>query len=376
MILVPDATLTITGLDGRVVNVQRMPHMLARQQRVAPNAQMSRSLTPQANGNSVNANMHQQRAMAPMAPPPAVPQARVSSNGILRPPSTPAVPTLPTTPAPVSTPTPPQPSPLSVASGSGIDLHHGEQEAKLVAPATPSPAAQLQPEVPQNEMPIVPAPSTSPVRPKVPTPTMTAIPNGFTIPAVNSYPNHIPNGASYAVRTNSYNQQVLKSAFASFAQGGDVNGTHHPMRTPTNSYITPSGAYSAQLAAARQMHWLASQQRAPNMNIVDSSGMDAGLTNGLSPPLSAPQRVPSANGSRSIPIRRGVSSPALAQAMAVGQGRSSPANAHAARLPQHSPTLLSPGLVSAQAQQSPPRPQPHIPSPSMQARQIVGGSGY
>ena len=111
MILVPDATLTITGLDGRVVNVQRMPHMLARQQRVVPNAQMSRSLTPQANGNSVNANMHQQRAMAPMAPPPAVPQARVSSNGILRPPSTPAVPTLPTTPAPVSTPTPPQPLP-------------------------------------------------------------------------------------------------------------------------------------------------------------------------------------------------------------------------------------------------------------------------
>lgn len=377
--LIPDATMNITGPDGRtqqVVSIRQLPllHVVSRQRGPVPANMLtshSGTPTPQTPASASGASAHQPRAS--MAPPSAVPPPHALPNGIMRPPSTPTAPTLPANPSPA------QP-PASVASSNGsVERTNIDQEVRPSVTATASPVVQPQPEASQSESQAIVAPSTSPVRPKVPTPTMTAIPNGFTIPAVSTYPAHMANGASYAARPNGYNPQLLKSAFASLAQGGDtsMNGTHMTMRSPANSYSVPPGAYTAQLAAARQMHWLASQQqRPPSVNIVDSNGMDAGLANSLSPPISGPQRVPSANGSRSMPISRGVTSPALAQAMAAGQGRSSPVNAHAARVPQHSPTLLSPGLVSAQAQQSPPRPQPPMPSPSMQARQIVGSSGF
>ncbi|KAI0341412.1 hypothetical protein BDW22DRAFT_1358947 [Trametopsis cervina] len=381
--MLTDPTIPIYKADGQLASYTpfRMPPPQAAprghpgMQRLAPPNLSLRHVPPPLSVASSSSSQQQR----PMPPPHAVPQPRQSPTGVMRPPSTPTVPALPTHA------NPPQPSPPIVANGNGVyEQSNADQDMKVPVAV---PVAQPQPEVTHAETPPALVPSTSPIRPKSQTPTMTAIPNGFTIPAVNNYPAHMTNGAAYsAVRANGMNQQMLKSAFASLTPGADsalqVNGTHISMRSPANPYIghsiASSQAYSAQLAAARQMQWhLAAQQRAAAGNIVDGTGVDVGMGGNISPPISGgPPRVPSANGTRAIPLSRGVSSPALAQAMAAGQGRSSPANPHVPRLPQHSPNLLSPGLVNNQPQQSPPRPQSHMPSPSLQARQIVGSSGF
>lgn len=404
--LLPDPSLTIYGPDGRPQSyipfrlaqqyvLQRMPHGAHRavsiSQPGAPLRQPNGSTTPVSASSSSSGQ--QQR---PMLPPHAVPQARISSNGIMRPPSTPAVPVLP------SQPSLPLSSPPAMSNGStsheqtnnsnlGADI-----EMKIPVAVSVHPVPQTTTESTANhDMQSSAVPVTSPMRAKTQTPSMTAIPNGFTIPAVNNYSTHITNGASFThpgVRANGMNP-LLKSAFASLTPGADnsmqVGSGHIAMRPSANSYIGHTLAsgpnYSAQLAAARQMQWAlaAQQQRGQAMGVVDANGIDTGLGGNISPPISGtPARVPSANGNRPLPLNRGMPSPALAQAIAAGQGRSSPANAHVARLASHaphSPNLLSPGLVNAQPQQSPPRPpQSHMPSPSpsLQARQIVGSSGF
>lgn len=215
---------------------------------------------------------------------------------------------------------------------------------------------------------------TSPVRPKSQTPSMTPIPNGFTIPSVTNFSSHINGNNYYSMR----NGIMSKSALAATLAGQDaVNGAH--LRQA--SYMPHGLNYASQLQAARQMQYAALQQQhhqqRQQISLTDRDGaVDASITPQLSPPAGGvPQRAPSANGNRSVNLTRGLSSPALAQAMAAGQGRASPGATHIGRLtphPPHSPPhLLSPG----QQHGSPPRPQPPMPSPSLQARQIVGSSG-
>ncbi|KAI0687709.1 enhancer of polycomb-like-domain-containing protein [Cytidiella melzeri] len=380
--MVPDPTMTIYGPDGRLqphTTFRPTPSQLApRMPRLAPPpgvvARHSGSVTPQMSvSGSSPAQQQQQR---PMPPPHAVLQARSSSIGAARSSSTPTVPPM------QSNATPPQ-SQSSPATANGNGHHgqiNGDQEVKPPAAATVAPMIHSQSEAAQSDSQVVSTSSVSPMRPKSQTPTMTAIPNGFTIPAVNSYSTHMANGASFpAVRPNGMSQHLLKSAFASLTPGVDnslqMNGTHISMRSPANSYAghaLASVPYPSNQIAVRQMQWITSQQRTSSVNLADATNMDAGVA--LSSPVpGAPSRTPSINGTRSLPMSRRVSSPALAQAMAAGQGRASPVNA---RLPPHSPNLLSTGLVGTQPQQSPPRPPSHMPSPSMQARQIVGSSGF
>lgn len=292
----------------------------------------------------------------------------------MRPPVTPTIPAIP------QQGSPPRQSP-SAANGVVHDST-GDQDLRLATPtavnggSTDDPMGQIDGQAQAMMI-------SSPVRPKSQTPTMTAIPNGFTIPSVNNYSSHLANGTAYSHHAGMRGNGIMKSALAATLAGQDgVNGGMVPMRQPASylahNVMSPSN-YNVQLQAARQMQWAAIQQqqqqqqhRPPAINIVDGNGVDGTPASQLSPPL-VPPRTPSANGNRPVSLSRGLSSPALAQAMAAGQGRASPGASHIGRMTPHPPH--SPNMLAAQPHGSPPRPQPPIPSPSLQARQVVGGSG-
>lgn len=297
-----------------------------------------------------------------MLPPQSVPQSRTPSNGIMRPPLTPTVPTIPQ-----HSPPPPQSSPIPLPNGNGMHDMNGDQEVKLSAPApivlhSGSPDDVMS----QTDSQIQGLQLASPIRPKSQTPSMVPMQNGYAIP-MNNLGSNIVNGATYPLHAG-LRVNGMKSALASHITDG-TNGAHMAVRA-TQPYIAhniPSNTnYSAQLAAVRQLQWQhvqqQQQQQQQQQRAASVNGDDAMV--GVSPP---PPRTPSANGHRPVTLSRGLSSPALAQAMAAGQGRASPQ--HIVRLAPHQ---LSPGLPQAHA--SPPRPQP-LPSPSLQARQIVGSSG-
>ncbi|PSR71467.1 hypothetical protein PHLCEN_2v12734 [Hermanssonia centrifuga] len=329
--------------------------------------------TMSISSSSGNANISQVKHMPP---PPGMPQIRIASNGIIRPPGTPVVPPLP------AQASPPHNSPPLVAANGHVshELSNGtsstsDQEMKLTVPVAvhANPQVQLDGIQLHPDTPVPPLPISSPMRPKSQTPTMTAIPNGFTIPSINNYPTHIANG-SYVhhpgVRPNGISsQQIMKSAFASLSNGQLQTNGHTPMQ---NTAYLPAN-YSAQLHAARQMQWAAARSAQRPM---DTNGLDGALAVNLTPPIAGvPARAPSTNGTRPTSLPRGLASPALAQAMVAAQGRASPANTHIARLSTHplpSAHLLSPGLSTSQPHQSPPRPP--LPSPSLHS-QVVGGPG-
>lgn len=311
-----------------------------------------------------------------MPPPPVVPPSRTPSNGIMRPPVTPTVPAI------LQQGSPPHYSPTG-PNGIAHDpsAANGEQDVKLSAPIPNIISMQSQPNdlAGQTDSQLQNMVMSSPVRPKSQTPTMIPIPNGFTIPTTANFNSHISNG-TYAHHAGMRNQ-ATKSAFAASLVPDGANPGQVQIRQqtyPIGAHPMTTSSYNAQIQAARLYQVQQNAQR-PQMNIVDASGMDGGLTLSLSPPNGVPPRTPSANGTRSVAISRGLTSPALAQAMAVGQGRTSPGTPHIGRMtphPPHSPpNLLSPGLSAAQPHGSPPRPQPPMPSPSLQARQVVGGSG-
>ena len=377
-----DPSVLLPTPDGRIQNVityrpgiSLQQQRMMQQQAIARHAQlMSPGIANlrHTNGTPLSASSSGGSMVLPqvkpMMPPNAVPQVRISSaSNVIRPPGTPVVPSLPTQSSPPRLSSP-------VVNGTNHDLvnglTNGDQDVKMVnvngihsSPQGQSDGLHVQTE---NQ----PVPVSSPMRPKSQTPTMTAIPNGFTIPSVNSYSSHIANSYMHsAVRPNGLNPQMMKSAFASL--GADVplqtNG-HVPLARANAAAYLPQ-AYSQQLVAARQMQW-ATMQRPASANLVDANGIDANLAVNLGI-NGVPARVPSTNGTRPASLGRAVTSPALAQALAVGQG--SP-NAHVARL-SHSAHLLSPGLGAPQAHQSPPRPpQPSMASPSLQS-QVVGTSG-
>lgn len=302
----------------------------------------------------------------PMLPPNGMPQVRISSaSNVIRPPGTPVVPSLPMQSSP-----PRHSSPA--VNGTNHDMTNGmtngDQDVKMAnvngIHSTPS----GQPDGVHSQAENQPVPVSSPMRPKSQTPTMTAIPNGFTIPSVNSYSSHIANTYMHsAVRPNGLNPQMMKSAFATLGADVPLQANGHVPLARANAAAYLPAAYSQQLAAARQMQQWA--MRPASANLVDANGIDNLAVNlGMN---GVPTRVPSTNGTRSASLGRPVTSPALAQALAVGQG--SP-NAHVARL-AHSAHLLSPGLNATQPHQSPPRPpQPPMASPSLQS-QVVGTSG-
>ena len=301
-------------------------------------------------------------------PPPIVPPPRTPSNGIMRPPVTPTVPAI----------SPPRRSP-SASNGIVHDSSsvNGEQDIKLSAPIasmqsrTDDPMGQADGQSQSISM-------TSPVRPKSQTPSMVPIPNGFTIPNTNY--TQYANG-TYAAHANMRNQ-TTKSALANALQVPDGSNPAAQVQIrqqyPMSAHSVPTNYTVQQLQAARMLQQQNGQRA--QLNLGDITGIEGGLTLSLTSPINGvPPRTPSANGTRSVAISRGLTSPALQQAMAVGQGRTSPSTPHIGRMtphPPHSPpNLLSPGLSATQPHGSPPRAQPPMPSPSLQTRQIVGGSG-
>ncbi|THH30197.1 hypothetical protein EUX98_g3974 [Antrodiella citrinella] len=294
----------------------------------------------------------------------------------------------------------------SVAEGATVVVPSVEAEVKLAVPTKVNGLLHPSPDITSQthavaDMRVSPVPpSTSPSRPKSQNQHSMPVASNYHFP-VNGYPTHITPTAPYVhprpnIRPNGLNTaqlQTMKSPFASMTLPHDmaaqVNAQHH-LQTPT-SYIaaTANGAnYAAQYNAARlyqqqqhaQQH--TQQQRVtPTLNVMDANGVDMSMAAMLSPPPLAnnsPTRVSSSNGIRPMPMKPGMPSPnSLAMSP---QGRASPANQHLGRLVPHghssSPHLVSPSLAAAQAQTSPSRtPQNTLPSPSLQARQAVGGTG-
>lgn len=371
--LAVDPTIMVTGPDGRpqpYIPFRLGIHsMQMRREHIRPSPLGTPGVVPQRhiNGSSASVSSNGSPMTSRSMPPPQV-LPRMPSNGVMRPPVTPTVPAIPQQSSPHRSPS----APNGIAHESNVP--NGDTDVKLSVPVAINVGAQAQAD---DAMQIDSQPQniaiTSPVRPKSQTPSMTAIPNGFTIPSVNNFSSHIAaNGSAYSHYAGMRNGIMAKSALAATLAGQDGGNGGHLRQTP--SYMPHGVNYASQLQAARQMQYAALQQR-QQITLTDGA-IDANLAAQLSPPINGvPQRVPSANGNRPVSLNRGLSSPALAQAMAAGQGRASPGAAHLGRMtphPPHSPpNLLSP----AQQHGSPPRP---MPSPSLQARQIVGSSsvGY
>ena len=321
-----------------------------------------------------------------------------------------------------STPVPPAPAPSVPSQVSLMPAVNGISDAASNTPPHVEPVPKLNPIAKPNghlyphpdtthqvqpgpDMRVSPAPnSVSPSRPKSQNQQANIpVASNFQFP-INGYPAHIQTAAQYvhsSIRPNGLSTaqqlQAMKAPFSNMNVAHDITAQiNSPLMRNPASYIPSSTNVndSAQMdAATRQMQWVAAAhhqqqqqqraqlQRTPAVNVVDANGVDTSMAAMLSPPPlpnNSPPRVPSSGGVRPV-MKPGMSSPALAHAMSP-QGRASPANAHIARLNPHghtsSPHLVSPSLAAAQAQSSPSRqPQPTLPSPSLQTRQAVGGSG-
>lgn len=379
-----DPTIMLPGPDGRPqpyvpFRLGLSAIQLRRDARPSPLGTPGRHLNGSSASTSSSASTAN-IATRVMPPPHGLPSARHSSAGVMRPPITPTIPAIPQHGSPTR-PSPPATNGIGHESISG-----SEQDVKLSTPVAGSNAGSptqgddtMQVDGPGVSM-------GSPVRPKSQTPSMTPIPNGFTIPSVNNFSSHISSNGAYPHHASIRGNNIMKSALAATLSVQDGNNVSIRQAPPYMGLVTPGSNYSAQLQAARQMQWAAiqqqqqhQQQQRPQM-LADGAAMDGTLA--ASPSLNGvPPRTPSANGTRPVSLSRGLSSPSVAQAMVAGQGRASPGATHIGRLtphPPHSPpnvNMLSPGLGAAQPHSSPPRSQPPMPSPSLQARQIVGGSG-
>ncbi|KAI0646398.1 enhancer of polycomb-like-domain-containing protein [Trametes meyenii] len=297
---------------------------------------------------------------------------RISSGGGVR-----VVPG--TTPNSAQASASPHSTPPSSASVNGFaeaqaaTVDGGEQGSKPASQASPNgPSAQV-------DVPVAPvvSPTPTPTKPlsaaaAVNMPNMS---NGYHLPAVNGYP-VLPKGGYMHpnARHNGLNIQQMQS-LSGFLPDNNVNIA---LRQP-GAYVMPNTAYM-QTAGARPMQWPVAGQRSPHNGAVDPiASADSSAAHGGT---GSPVRAPSANGVRTPQLARSVPMGTPNHSLSAGQGRVSPAGTHIARLTPHSPSphMLSPNMAAAQvsAHSSPTRaPQPAIPtpSPSLQTRQIVGGSG-
>ncbi|KAI0372048.1 hypothetical protein BV20DRAFT_978623 [Pilatotrama ljubarskyi] len=249
----------------------------------------------------------------------------------------------------------------------------GEQKPKATSQTSPSSGPS------QTDTSATSATSPTPVSAKPLTSTAAVnvpnVPNGYPMSAVNGYP-VMPKGGYMqpSARHNGLSYQQMQSISALMPD----NNMNIALRQP-GAYVMPNGAYQMQMAGARPMQWPVASQRPSHNGGIDSSNGADGSTSHLG--AGSPPRAPSANGartpqlSRALPINTNHS-------LNAAQGRASPAATHIARLTPHSPSphILSPNMAAAQVNvhSSPTRaPQPVIPtpSPSLQTRQVVGGSG-
>lgn len=207
------------------------------------------------------------------------------------------------------------------------------------------------------------SPSPAPAKPPMSTASVNVpnLPNGYHIP-VNGYPTMTKGGYIHPnARHTALTVQQMQSLSAMLPD----NNVNIALRQPGAYVMPPNGAYAVPMAGGR---WsLPTQHSPPSSVAVDASGVHG--------TAGSPGRVPSTNGvrgpQRAMPV----------QVLGANQAVASPAGAHIARLAPHSsPHMLSPNLAAAQTNvhSSPTRaPQSAMPtpSPSLQSRQLVGGSG-
>ncbi|KAL1943915.1 hypothetical protein VTO73DRAFT_3733 [Trametes versicolor] len=242
-----------------------------------------------------------------------------------------------------------KPKPPSQSSPNGVPTHSDVAATSLTSP-TPAPAKPLI--------------STAAVN-------IPNMPNGYPLPAANAY--QVMPKVGYMHQGPRHNGQILQQ-MQSLLPDSNVNIS---LRQP-GPFMMPNGAYPMQMAGARPMQWPVAGQRSPHNVGVDGVGGVDGT--GAQMGAGSPGRAPSANGVRTPQIARSVAMAGANHALGGSQGRASPAGI--ARLTPHSPSphVLSPNMAAAQTNvhSSPTRaPQPAIPtpSPSLQTRQVVGGSG-
>ncbi|KAI0722168.1 enhancer of polycomb-like-domain-containing protein [Cerioporus squamosus] len=306
-----------------------------------------------------------------LAQPNPLAHLRISSNGGLRVVSG-------QSPNGTQPPTSPHATPPSSGAANGVvDTHSqgspqaAEKDVKLSLQGSPN-GVSAQPDALAAAM---TSPSPTPSKPLSSTASVNVpnLPNGYHIPAVNGYP-AIPK-AGYMhpnARANGLNLQQMQSLSAMLPD----NNVNIALRQ--QGYVMPNGAYPMQMAGARPMQWPMAGQHSPPSNRTDGIGVDGNSVSSAG----SPTRTPSAAGLRAPQMSRGAPMPNAAQVLNAAQGMGSPAGNHIARLAPHSPSphMLSPNLAAAQmnVHPSPTRtPQPAIPtpSPSLQSRQLVGGSG-
>ena len=290
---------------------------------------------------------------------------RISNNGMR------AVPT--NTPNGTQHPTSPHATPLpNTSTGTAADGQGSppkpDPDVKMAHGSPNGVAAQ-----PDGVSASMPSPSPKPLAStgSVNLPNLPNLQNGYHIPAMNGYP-VVPKGGYVhpGARPNGLSMQQMQSLQAMLP----ADSANIALRQP-GAYVMPNGAYPMQMAGGRPMQWpMAGQHSPPNANI----GVDNAAPQGSA---GSPGRAPSANGMRAAQLAQGrpMSTP---QVLNANQGIATPAGPHIARLTPHTPSphMLSPSLAAAQVNphSSPTRtPQPVIPnpSPSLQSRQLVGGSG-
>ncbi|TFK92974.1 hypothetical protein K466DRAFT_658885 [Polyporus arcularius HHB13444] len=273
-------------------------------------------------------------------------------------------------------PTSPHATPPSSAANGLVDAHgHGspqaaEQDVKPQLQGSPN-GVHAQPDA-MATMLTSPSPASKSLS-STASVNVPNLPNGYHIPAVNGYP-AIPK-AGYMhpnARPNGLNLQQMQSLSAMMPD----NNVNIALRQ--QGYVMPNGAYPMQMPAARPMQWPMAGQHSPPNSRTEGIGVDGNSASSAG----SPGRTPSAASMRAPQMSRGTPMPNAAQVLSAAQGMVSPAGNHIARLAPHSPSphMLSPNLAAAQANvhASPTRtPQPAIPtpSPSLQSRQLVGGSG-
>ena len=263
--------------------------------------------------------------------------------------------------------TPPSSAALNNSAESQVSPPRPDVDVKMASHGSPN-GAPVPPEAISAAM-ASPTPPSKPLasNSNVNVPNLA---NGYHIPTMPGYPAVKGNYGHPGARPNGLSIQQMQSLQAMLP----ADGVNLALRQP-GAYVMPNGAYPMQMPGGRPIQWpIASQHSPPIVNVaVDGSTSQ--------PPAGSPGRASSANGMRAPQLSQGrpVANP---QVLNANQAMATQAGSHIARLTPHSPTphMLSPNIAAAQVNvhSSPTRtPQPAIPnpSPSLQSRQLVGGSG-
>ncbi|KAH6911225.1 hypothetical protein BKA70DRAFT_1220258 [Coprinopsis sp. MPI-PUGE-AT-0042] len=340
--LTVDPILHLPTADGRQTAV--LPYRLGMQQMVRRDAQgnlRSHTLQPMLPPNhalALQANIAgavaagtpvtMQHQIKKMPPPTAVPQMRISSNGGMRPPSTPVVASTsqqpqqpqqsaPTPPTPTQVPASQAVNGVSPATRPAIAMPHVE----VVKPADPAAnGAPAQPSTESAQTQDVAMNGVAPPRPK----SQNQAPAALSVPA-NGYhltPMTASNPAAAFARAHLQAEQripmtaqkieQLKSAFGSLTPQ-ELAALANNRALAADNYVNSNGAMhipttnvNLKLPPARQMQWAAMAgvgvQRPPSAVNGDAQSLQV---NGVVAPTPAhiiPVRSPSANG-----VRTGIS---------------------------------------------------------------------